>query len=64
MGVISDGSYGTPEGLMYSMPVTITNHKYTIVQGLTIDDFSRDKMDITAKELVEEREVALATCQD
>lgn len=65
MGVITDGScYGIPEGLMYSMPVTITpDHKYTIVQGLNIDDFSREKMDISAKELAEEKEMAIAQCE-
>merc|ERR1712215_579211 len=40
MGVFSDGSYGTPEGVMYSFPVKITDKKWTIVQGLPIDDFA------------------------
>ncbi|XP_073247704.1 malate dehydrogenase, cytoplasmic-like isoform X2 [Porites lutea] len=57
MGVVSDGSYGIPEGIVYSYPVTISkDKKWQIVQGLTIDDFSREKMDATAKELLEEKE--------
>lgn len=64
MGVISDGSYGIPSGLMYSYPLKIENGKYSIVQGLPIDDFSRSKMDTTANELSEELAAALAECQD
>lgn len=57
MGVVSDGnSYGVPEGIVYSYPMTIKNKEWNIVQGLTIDDFSREKMDATAKELLEEKE--------
>ena len=56
MGVVSDGSYGIPDGIVYSYPVTIKDQKWEIVQGLTIDDFSREKMDATAKELLEEKE--------
>ncbi|XP_041351635.1 malate dehydrogenase, cytoplasmic-like [Gigantopelta aegis] len=64
MGVISDGnSYGIPEGLMYSFPVKIQNGNWQIVQGLDINDFSRAKMDATAKELLEEKAMALAACQ-
>jgi malate/lactate dehydrogenase len=40
MGVPSDGSYGIPEGLMYSFPVTCKDGDYSIVQGLEIDEFS------------------------
>jgi malate dehydrogenase len=54
MAIPSDGSYGIPEGLVYSYPVTCANGEYTIVQGLEINDFSRDLMDKTAKELSEE----------
>jgi len=62
MGVVSDGSYGIEKGLVYSFPVTIDAKKnWSIVQGLTIDDWSRDLMDKTAKELTEERDDALAT---
>jgi malate dehydrogenase len=56
MAVPSDGSYGIPEGLMYSFPVTCKDGDYSIVQGLEIDDFSQAKMDITQKELEEERD--------
>jgi len=56
MAVASDGSYGIPEGLMYSFPVTCKNGDYQIVQGLKMDDFSKFKMDATQKELEEERD--------
>jgi malate dehydrogenase len=56
MAIPSDGSYGIPEGLLYSFPVTCKNGEYTIVQGLDIDEFSRGKMDATAAELSEERD--------
>ena len=55
MVVPSDGSYGIPEGLMYSFPVTIGGGRYEIVQGLAIDDFSRENMDTTRAELESER---------
>lgn len=64
MGVPSDGSYGIPEGLCYSFPVKINKDRtYSIVQGLTIDEFSRGKMDATAKELQDEKEMALSVCE-
>ena len=56
MAVRSDGSYGIPEGLIYSYPVTTSNGDWTIVQDLEIDDFSRARMDATAAELAEERD--------
>ena len=56
MGVPSDGSYGIPEGVIYSYPVTCNNGKHEIVQGLSIDEFSRDRMDKSDKELREERD--------
>jgi malate dehydrogenase len=56
MAVRSDGSYGVPEGLVYSYPVTTKGGEWQIVQGLEIDDFSRARMDATAQELVEERD--------
>jgi malate dehydrogenase len=56
MAVASDGSYGIEPGVMYSYPVTCENGEYKIVQGLDIDDFSREKMDATERELREERE--------
>merc|ERR1712121_358702 len=64
MGVFSDGSYGTPEGVMYSFPVKISDKKWTIVQGLPIDDFALEKMDATAKELCEERDDANEVCKE
>ncbi|WP_426562774.1 malate dehydrogenase [Angustibacter sp. McL0619] len=60
MAVVSDGSYGVPEGLIYSYPVVTKNGDWEIVQGLEIDDFSRAKMDATAAELVEERDAVKA----
>jgi malate dehydrogenase len=56
MAVPSDGSYGIPDGLMYSFPVTIRDGRYAIVQDLAIDTFSREKMDATRAELEGERE--------
>jgi malate dehydrogenase len=55
MGIPSDGSYGIPEGVMYGFPVTCADGRYEIVQGLPIDDFSRERMAFTLKELEEER---------
>ncbi len=56
MAVPSDGSYGIPEGIIYSYPVTCSGGRYTIVQGLAIDEYSRGKMDATHQELLEERD--------
>jgi malate dehydrogenase len=56
MAIPSDGSYGIDEGLIYSFPVTCSGGEYSIVQGLEIDDFSREKMDATLAELKEERD--------
>ena len=65
MGVISDGSYSTPPGLCFSFPVTCERGgKWSIVQGLPIDAFSRAKLDATAAELTEEKEMALACLAD
>ena len=55
MGVPSDGSYGIPDSVMYGVPVTCENGEYTVIKGLEIDDFSRGKMDVTLKELEDER---------
>jgi len=55
-GPVWQCSYGIPEGLTYSFPVTCKNGEYEIVQGLEIDDFSRERMEITQKELEEERD--------
>ena len=56
MAIPSDGSYGIDEGLIYSFPVTCKGGEYSIVQGLEVDDFSREKMDATLAELKEERD--------
>jgi malate dehydrogenase len=56
MAVPSDGSYGIPEGVIYSYPVTCKDGGYSIVQGLEINEFSRGKMQATHKELLEERD--------
>ena len=56
MGVISDGSYGIADGLIYSFPCTCENGDWSIVEGLDINDFSRAKMIATEKELLEERD--------
>ncbi|MBL0282768.1 MAG: malate dehydrogenase [Zoogloea sp.] len=56
MGIPSDGSYGIPEGIIYGFPVTTENGEYKIVQGLEIDEFSRERMTHTLNELLEERD--------
>lgn len=56
MAIPSDGSYGIAEGIIYSYPVTCRDGSYAIVQNLPVSDFSRARMDATAKELFEERE--------
>jgi malate dehydrogenase len=55
MAVVSDGSYGVPEGLMSSFPVTTTAGDWAIVGGLEIDEFSRGRIDASAAELADER---------
>ncbi|MEV4011196.1 malate dehydrogenase [Nonomuraea angiospora] len=54
--VVSDGSYGVPEGLISSFPVRAVNGKFEIIQGLEIDAFSRDRIDASVRELAEERD--------
>ncbi|WP_344874252.1 malate dehydrogenase [Allokutzneria multivorans] len=54
--VVSDGSYGVPEGLISSFPVVSRNGRYEIVQGLEIGEFSRERIDASVQELVEERD--------
>ena len=57
MGVYSDGSYGVPDGLISSFPVTCTDGRWSIVQGLSIDDeLARPRIEISVNELAEERE--------
>jgi malate dehydrogenase len=55
MGIPSDGSYGIPEGTMFGFPVTTENGEYTIVQGLDIDQFSQERINVTLNELNEEK---------
>ncbi|MFR9729843.1 malate dehydrogenase [Saccharopolyspora sp. MS10] len=55
-GVVSDGSYGVPEGIISSFPVTAKDGKFEIVRGLEIDEFSRERIDASVNELVEERD--------
>jgi malate dehydrogenase len=52
----SDGSYGVPEGIISSFPVTAADGRWQVVQGLEIDAFSRERIDASVRELVEERE--------
>jgi malate dehydrogenase len=56
MGIVSDGSYGVPEGLVSSFPVTTKGGDYEIVQGLDINEFSRGRIDASVAELVSERD--------
>lgn len=56
MAIPSNGEYGVPKGLIFSYPVTCTGGKYKIVEGLKIDEYYQKKIDITTKELVEERD--------
>jgi len=59
MGVVSDGSYGIPKGLIFSFPVISGNGSYKIVQGLKIDAFSQEKIKLTTDELLQEKAQAL-----
>uniref|UniRef100_A0AC35UD42 Malate dehydrogenase n=1 Tax=Rhabditophanes sp. KR3021 TaxID=114890 RepID=A0AC35UD42_9BILA len=65
MAVPSDGSYGIPEGIIFSFPVTIdkATKDWKIVQGLALDDFAKEKIATTLKELEEERDDALHFCE-
>ena len=56
MGVVSDGSYGVPEGLISGFPCTCERGEWKIVEGLELDDFSRGKIDASVQELVGERD--------
>ncbi|MGH3523730.1 MAG: malate dehydrogenase, partial [Mycobacterium sp.] len=55
MAVVSDGSYGVPDGLISSFPVTTSGGDWSIVQGLEIDEFSRARIDKSTAELADER---------
>ncbi len=54
--VVSDGSYGVPEGLVASFPCTAADGEWSIVQGLELNEFSRSRLDASVAELVEERD--------
>jgi malate dehydrogenase len=56
MAVFSDGSYDVAEGLVSSFPVTCANGEWTLVEGLDVPDFSRERIDRSAAELTEERD--------
>ena len=58
--IMSDGSYGVPEGIISSFPVTSTGGRWEIVQGLEVDAFSRGRIDASVAELVEERDAVRA----
>ena len=56
MGIPSDGSYGIPAGVIFGFPVTTENGEYKIVQGLSVDAFSQERINLTLGELLEEQE--------
>lgn len=64
MAVFSDGSYGSQSNVIFSYPVVCKNKQWTIVKDLPVDDFSKNKIEVTSQELGEERDDALAVCQD
>ena len=55
VAVSSDGSYGIPEGLMFSFPIRSDGENWEIVQGIELNDFSQEKVDATKQELLEEQ---------
>ncbi len=55
MGIPSDGSYGIPKDIVFGFPVTCANGEYTMIRDLPIDEFSRERINLTLKELEEER---------
>jgi malate/lactate dehydrogenase len=59
MAVMSKGDYGIPEGIVYSFPVTCENGNWEIVKDLDIPEYSREKLDISSKELLEEKEMCM-----
>ena len=58
-GVVSDGSYGIPEGLVAGFPVVSRNGQHEIVRGLEIDEFGRQRIDRSVTELLEERDLVI-----
>jgi len=59
MAIPSDGSYGVPEGLISSFPVSCSDGSFSIVQGLELDEFSRQRIDVSVGELSEERDTVV-----
>ena len=59
MGVVSVGSYGIPEGIVFSMPVTCRDFDYKIVEGLELNEFSKEQLRFGIDELVEEKDEAI-----
>lgn len=60
MGVPSDGSYGIPNGIVFGFPCECKGGSFKIVQGIEIDDYSREKINKTLKELTDEAEAVKA----
>ena len=56
MGIPSDGQYGIPKDVMFGFPVTTEGGEYKLVEGLEIDAFSQQRIDLTLKELQEEQD--------
>ena len=56
MGIPSDGQYGIPKDTMFGYPVTVANGEYKVIDGLEIDAFSQERIDLTLKELQEEQD--------
>jgi malate dehydrogenase len=56
MGIASDGQYGIPKDVMFGFPVTTDKGEWKLVEGLAIDTFSQERIDLTLKELLEEQE--------
>ena len=61
MGVISRGEYGAPTDVNFSFPVTCKNGEWKIVEGLQLSEFSKERINVTGKELLEEKAMALAS---
>jgi len=61
MGVISRGEYGAPADVNFSFPVSCRNGEWKIVEGLQLSEFSKERINITGKELIEEKSMALGS---
>jgi malate/lactate dehydrogenase len=61
MAVYSKGEYGAPKDVIFSFPVVCKNGDWKIVEGLKLSEFSKEKLNVTGKELIEERTMALGT---